>query len=359
LAPFVVSNKAFGVMIVARRAPEAFTGAECEFLRQLSGHVALAGHQAQLYSALQSAYEDLRLTQQAVIQQERLRALGQMASGIAHDINNALSPAALYIQMLIEREPNSRQETRDRLVIIQRAIEDVASTVARMREFSRPQEQQPTFSRVDLNLVLDQVIELTRVRWVDMAQERGILIRVQRDFQTDLPEVLGTESEIRDAMTNLVLNAIDAMPEGGTLSLRTRANDTTSNQVVTVEVSDSGTGMTESVRGRCLEPFFTTKGERGTGLGLAMVYGMTQRHHAELEIDTEPGAGTTMRLIFPVAPRATVSAATDVGDSLGQLQLLVVDDDPLLLKSLRDALQRDGHRVAVADGGQAGIDEFS
>lgn len=358
LAPFVVANKVFGVMIVARRAPEAFTGAECEFLRQLSGHVALAGHQAQLYSALQSAYEDLRLTQQSVIQQERLRALGQMASGIAHDINNALSPAALYIQMLIEREHSSREETRDRLLIVQRAIDDVASTVARMREFSRPQEPQPAFARVDLNLVLEQVIELTRVRWIDMAQERGILIRVQRDLQKGLPEVLGTESEIRDALTNLVLNAIDAMPEGGTLTLRTRASPT-ANQVVTVEVSDSGTGMTEAVRSRCLEPFFTTKGERGTGLGLAMVYGMTQRHGAELEIDSEPGAGTTMRLIFPVATQAMTSTADAIRESLGQLELLLVDDDPLLLKSLRDALERDGHRVASADGGQAGIDEFS
>jgi NO-binding membrane sensor protein with MHYT domain/nitrogen-specific signal transduction histidine kinase/ActR/RegA family two-component response regulator len=314
--------------------------------------------------ALQRAYEDLRQTQQTVMQQERLRALGQMASGIAHDVNNALTPAALYLQSLLDRDRSLGSEARNYLVITLRAIEDVANTIARMREFYRPREPQLILLPVDLNEVLQHVIDLTRASWNDMPQERGILIRVQNDFTAQLPLILGAENEIRDALTNLVLNAVDAMPDGGTLTLRSKWLGPTSTPGATatrvsVEVCDTGVGMSEAVRNRCLEPFFTTKGERGTGLGLAMVYGMTQRHGAELEIESEPGAGTQMRLIFPVAATTPSTArAMDVQQRLGRLHILIVDDDPLILQSLQDALERDGHLTSVAHGGQAAIDRF-
>jgi signal transduction histidine kinase/ActR/RegA family two-component response regulator len=348
-------------MIAARREPENFEAADCEFLRQLSEHVALAAHQAQLYTALQRAYDDLRQTQQRVVQQERLGALGQMASGIAHDINNALSPAALYIQSLRERETNLSEQSREYLVIIQRAIEDVAHTVARMREFCRPHEPQSTLLPVNLNSVLKHVIDLTRARWSAMPQERGFVIRTQTDLAADLPAIMGAESEIRDALTNLVLNAVDAMPTGGTLTLHSQVSTAQSTPTaVHIEVCDTGVGMDEHARSRCLEPFFTTKGERGTGLGLAMVYGMVQRHGAEVEIDSESGRGTTARLIFPVPAAAPMPSAQTTASprSTRRLRLLVVDDDPLLLQSLRNVLEDDGHAISVADGGQAGIDLF-
>ena len=136
-APLLVESKVFGVLITARRQPQGFSSADCEFLRQLSEHVALAAHQAQLNEALRQAYDDLRQTQQAIMQQERLKALGQMASGIAHDINNAISPVALYTESLLENEPNLSPRARDYLGTIQNAIEDVSHTVARMREFYR------------------------------------------------------------------------------------------------------------------------------------------------------------------------------------------------------------------------------
>jgi PAS domain S-box-containing protein len=364
-APLIVESKVFGVMIAARRAKEGFTSGDCEFLRQLSGHVALAAHQSQLYGALQRAYEDLRQTQQTVMQQERLRALGQMASGIAHDVNNALTPAALYLQSLLDRDRSLGAQARNYLVITLRAIEDVANTIARMREFYRPREPQLAFLPVDLNKVLQQVTDLTHARWSDMPQERGILIRVQNEFAAQLPMILGAANEIRDALTNLVLNAVDAMPEGGTLTLRSQSLGATSAPAtdapktrVLVEVCDTGIGMSEAVRNRCLEPFFTTKGERGTGLGLAMVYGMVQRHGAELEIHSEAGTGTTMRLIFPTATTSASAAGVTEARPLGELRILIVDDDPLILQSLQDALEQDGHLIGVADGGQAGIDKF-
>jgi PAS domain S-box-containing protein len=362
LAPLVVEGNVCGVIIAGRRAPEGFTSGDCEFLRQLSGHVALAAHQSQLYRALQTAYEDLRQTQQTVMKQERLRALGQMASGIAHDVNNALTPAALYLQSLLDRDRSLGSEARNYLRITLGAIEDVANTIARMREFYRPPASQMALLPVDLNKVLQQVMELTRASWSDMPQERGILIRVTNDLAEPLPMVLGAQNEIRDALTNLVLNAVDAMPRGGTLCVRSRslsapAADSPAIRVL-VEVCDTGIGMTEAVRNRCLEPFFTTKGERGTGLGLAMVYGMSQRHGAELEIHSEPEVGTTVRLIFPVASTNSSPAIVAAAGPLERLRILIVDDDPLILQSLQGALEGDGHLVGIADGGQAGIDKF-
>lgn len=317
--------------------------------------------------ALQRAYDDLRQTQQAITQQERLRALGQMASGIAHDINNAISPASLYTESLLEREPNLSARTREYLTTIQRAIDDVAQTVSRLREFYRQREPQLMLVPVNLNQMVEQVVELTRAHWEDMAQQRGVAILMKMDLSFEPTAVLGVESEIREALTNLVFNAVDAMPEGGTLTLRTALMHDQNiegkperTSFAGVEVSDTGVGMDEETKRRCLEPFFTTKGERGTGLGLAMVYGMMRRHDAKIEIDSAPGSGTTMRLLFPL-PEAVMNLPPGLGAgplASTRLRVLVVDDDLVLLKSLAETLADEGHDVVPANGGQAGIDAF-
>ncbi|SFM14362.1 response regulator [Rugamonas rubra] len=364
MAPLLAESTVFGVLVAARHAAASFSSGECEFLRQLSEHVGLAANQAQLYGALQRAYDDIRQTQQSVMQQERLRALGQMASGIAHDINNAISPVALYTESLLETEPELSRRTRDCLGIIKRAIDDVAATVARMREFYRQREPQLSLLPVDANQLVRQVVDLTRARWSDMPLQRGIVITLALELAAELPPVMGIEGEIREALTNLIFNGVDAMPDGGTLTLRTRLAPapagTASLPHVAIEVADSGVGMSEATRRRCLEPFFTTKGERGTGLGLAMVYGMTERHGASIEIDTALHKGTTLRLNFLAQGAGADGAAAPSNYQIpANLRILVVDDDPMVLKSLRDILEIDGHEVVAADGGQAGIDHFN
>ena len=366
VAPLLAEKKVFGVLVAARRAAESFSSAECEFLRQLSEHVALAANQAQLYDDLQHAYDDLRQSQQAILQQERLRALGEMASGIAHDINNAMSPAALYTASLLEREPHLSERARGYLTTIQTAIEDVAETVARMREFYRPRDAELVLARVACNRLVDQVVNLTRARWSDQPQQRGVVIQLKTELENDLPVIMGSEVEIRDALTNLIFNAVDAMPEGGTLTVRTRQLGGATNDAgvlprrVCIEVSDTGVGMDEETRRRCLEPFYTTKGERGTGLGLAMVYGMVQRHSAELDIESAAGRGTTVRLMFAVSEPVAPAAAEQPRPALpSRLRILLIDDDPMLIKSLRDVLTEDGHEVMVAEGGQKGIEIFT
>jgi PAS domain S-box-containing protein len=357
-APLLVESKLFGVLIAARQEAHSFSSGECEFLRQASEHVALAAHQAQLYSALQQAYDDLRQTQQGVVQQERLLALGQMASGIAHDINNAISPISLYTESLLEQAAELSPRARGQLETIRRAVDDVARTVARMREFYRQREPQLNLTPLDLNVLVQQVVDLTRARWSDMVQQRGVVIEMRTDLSPQLPSIMGADNEIREALTNLVFNAVDAMPNGGPLTLQTRVAP--DQGVVQVAVIDSGIGMDEATRHRCLEPFFTTKGERGTGLGLAMVYGTIQRHSADIDIESAVGAGTTVRLSFPLATTPAVDTVVSTATLAGApLRILIVDDDPLVLKSLRETLEADGHVIATANGGQPGIDAFT
>jgi signal transduction histidine kinase/ActR/RegA family two-component response regulator len=365
VAPLLVEHTSdlFGALLVARRDPGGFSASDCEFLRQLSEHVALATNHAKLYSELQVAYDDLHLTQQAVTQHERLRALGQMASGIAHDINNAISPITLYTEALLTHEPRLSPRARKQLETIQCASDDVAQTVARMGEFYRRQES-AVLLPIHPNKLLQEVLDMTRARWSDMAQQRGIVIDTRVEESSGNPTIMAVESEIREALINLVLNASDAMPQGGTLTLRTRLQidpgSSHDDQRVVLEVSDTGVGMDEATRLRCLEPFFTTKGERGSGLGLAMVYGIAQRHGGVVEIASTEGKGTTFRLAFPVAQALAgvgmrgirVAGATQV------TRILLVDDEPRLLQALCEALEADGHQVQTANGGQAGIDAF-
>jgi PAS domain S-box-containing protein len=360
-APLQAQGEVLGVLVAGRAQGHGFDSGECEFMRQLAEHVALAASQARLHRSLQQAYDELNEAQQVVLQQERLRVLGQMASGIAHDINNAISPVALYTESLLVNESALSERGRAQLQTVQLAIDDVAETVARMRDFYRPSDAGVRRRAVDLNHLVKQVLDLTRARWRDMPQQAGISIDIALDLGDLLSPVFVMEGEIRDAVTNLVLNAVDAMPEGGTLTLRTRRvvlADGTGR--VQLAVCDTGIGMDAETQRRCLEPFFTTKGQRGSGLGLAMVYGSMQRHGAEITIESAPGEGTTIRLGFPAhAEPAPVQVLPVHPPSLPRaLKILLVDDDPLLLRSLSDTLTSEGHSVSSAAGGQEGIAVF-
>jgi signal transduction histidine kinase/CheY-like chemotaxis protein len=358
--PLQVESQVFGVLLVARKEPDAFTGQERRFIQQVSAHVALASHQSRLHGALKQAYDELRQSQQTLMQQERLRALGQMASGIAHDINNALVPASIYADTLLESEANLSEQNRKGVQTIQNAIRDVANTVARMREFYRLREPELILLPVPINALVEDVLDLTRARWRTIPREHGTVIEVSTDLGGRLPSLMGVESEIREALVNLIFNAVDAMPDGGKLSVRTRLEpDEAGLTCILVEVQDTGIGMDEETRSRCLEPFYTTKGNQGTGLGLAMVYGIVRRHAGAIGIETQPGRGTTVRLTFPVAvATAAPPKRQPAAKRPPRLRILLVDDDLLVLEALRAVLEADGHVVTQADGGQKGIDTF-
>jgi signal transduction histidine kinase/CheY-like chemotaxis protein len=314
---------------------------------------------------VQKAYEELRNTQQVVVQQERLRALGQMSSGIAHDINNALSPVIAYSDILLMTLPDLPEKSRNYLKIIKQGGEDIAKIVARMREFYRRRSDSEPLVEADLNQIIEEVTELTRPRWRDISQREGISIQVQHQLEAQLPRFPCDPSELREALINLVFNAIDAMPQGGVITLVTRSlNDTAAPNPgprIQVEVRDNGTGMEEKTRQRCLEPFFTTKTTRGgTGLGLAMVYGMVQRHEGKIEIDSAPGRGTCMRLTFPLRKK-NAAVPTNVGKDSAtghSLHILCIDDEEANCQLLTDCLTHFNHRVVTATNGNEGIDLF-
>ncbi len=324
--------------------------------------------QVRLTEGVQKAYEELRRTQQVVVQQERLRALGQMASGVAHDVNNALSPIVAYSELMLNTMPDLPDNARQYLQTINRSGDDIAHIVARMREFYRRRSDTEQLVKVNLNQIIEEVVELTRPRWRDVSQRQGVSIQIRKDLDPQLPILLSEPSDLREALINLIFNAVDALPQGGNITLATRcANLAVSpgngnpDRQIHVEVRDNGVGMEERIRQRCLEPFFSTKAQRGgTGLGLAMVYGMMQRHDGTIEIDSVPGRGTCVRLSFPIREKkaAPAQVAEPASQDKRSLNILCIDDEPQVRQILTDCLGHCNHRIELASTGKQGLELF-
>jgi signal transduction histidine kinase len=243
---------------------------------------------------LESALTDLQAAQRQLVQQERLSAFGEMAGGVVHDFGNALMSVIGYSEMLLSNAAARADEAKvlKYLRIINTAGRDGAHVVSRLRDFYRPRGAADLFEPLDLSEIVAQSIALAKPSCAKRESDKAV------SFQTDLEDgatAAGIGAELREVLTNLIFNALDAIPADGVITLRTRQK----NGDAIVEVIDSGVGMTADVRERCLEPFFTTKGDRGTGLGLAMVFGIIKRHQGTLEIDSEPGKGTTVRIRMP------------------------------------------------------------
>jgi signal transduction histidine kinase len=245
-------------------------------------------------SELESALSDLNDAQRRVVQHERLSAFGEMAGGVVHDFSNALMSIIGYSEMLITNAAARADEATalEYLRIINTAGRDGAHVVSRLRDFYRPRGAADLFEPLDLKEIALQSIALARPRCA--RRESGHDIRFETDLR-DSAAISGIGAELREVFTNLIFNAVDAIPAAGVITVTTRQED----RKVIAEVIDTGAGMAPEVRDRCLEPFFTTKGDHGTGLGLAMVFGIIKRHQGTLEIDSEPSKGTTFRIRLP------------------------------------------------------------
>jgi signal transduction histidine kinase len=305
---------------------------------------------------LEKALNELKATQQQVIQQERLSAIGQMASGIAHDFNNNLTPILGFAELLLhnDRLLDNKVEARRCLEMLRTSAKDAASVVSRLREFYRPAETDEEFPVVDLAKIVQQAVSLTEPKWRNQTQANGLTVVVTAEAKAS-PFVAGQESALREVLTNLIFNAVDAMPQGGRVSIETSVE----GDDAVIRVRDTGTGMTESVRQRCLEPFFSTKGERGTGLGLSMVYGIIERHRGKLEIESAAGQGTTFIIHLPLAESSPVTVAAPSGTrSKSLLNVLIVDDEPRILEVVSAYLRCDGHSVSTAASGREALEKF-
>lgn len=304
---------------------------------------------------LELTLAELKQTQKQLVQQERLRAFGEMAGGVAHDFNNVLLCVIGYTDLILENPAIlQKQETALGFMrTMNTAGHDASRIVARLREFYRPRDQSEILVLVSLNALIEEVIPLTQPKWKAQALASGRVVDLELDLQ-ELPTVSCHPAEIREVIVNLIFNAVDAMPSGGTITLRTRDN----NGVVSIGVSDTGTGMSEEVRQRCMEPFFSTKGDKGTGLGLSMVFGIIKRHEGHVEIESELGKGTTI-WIHLKAHTGEVTSVSDDEIQIGRpLRILTVDDDPMARDVVTRYLEADGHEVISAVSGFDALDRF-
>ena len=356
--PVRVEDRIIGVVNLAKSAAAApspaFSPTDLLFLNTLMTHIAYAVDNARLLqeaqlaaNRLRSAMEDLRTTQTRVVEGETLRAMGQMASGMAHHVNNLLAVISGRTQLLLVRDP--APETRRPLEIIQRATFDAAEVVRRVLGFASIQPA-PASAPVDFNEIVREVVELTRPRWRDEAQMRALTIDVQLELG-DIARVAGEAPALREVVMNLIFNAIDALPTGGTIRIATWSADTW----VFCAVADNGVGMNDEVRRRAHEPFFTTKGPKGTGLGLSVAHSIVQRHRGELSLRPNEPRGTVVTLRLPQAApgaAATEPASTPQGPPL---RILIIDDELSVREALADSLAEDGHAVIQAASGPEGL----
>lgn len=335
-----------GLLFVDSRSQRSFSDAEEAVLLRLADHAAVAVHNAQLYEQAQRARADLEAAQEKLVRGETLRALGELAGGAAHHLNNLLAIVSGRVQLLLMRETDPAR--RRPFEIIDRAARDAADVVRRLQQFART-EPAGRLERVDLNELAGEVVEMARGRWHDAARARGLRIEVEVK-PAPIPPVHGDPVALREVLMNLVLNAVDALPAGGTIALETRDE----GAAVALAVRDSGIGMSDEVRQRAREPFFTTKGVKSTGLGLSMSHGVLKRHGGELSIESAEGAGTTVTVRLPaVRPAAAPPAAA--GAAPRTLRVLVVDDTEDVREMLSALLAAQGHSVVQAGGGREAL----
>jgi CheY-like chemotaxis protein len=282
-----------------------------------------------------------------VVEGETLRAMGQMASGMAHHVNNLLAVISGRTQLLLARHPP--KETQRPLEIIQRATFDAAEVVRRVLGFASMQPA-PVKAPVDVNEIVREVVELTRPRWRDEAQMRSLTIDVRTELG-QIARVAGEAPSLREVVMNLIFNAIDALPAGGQIVLKTWSADAW----VFCSVADDGVGMDEETRRRALEAFFTTKGPQATGLGLSVAHSIVQRHGGELSLRPNEGKGTVITLRLPQAVSDAAIAEPAPSPAGPALRVLVIDDEQTVREALADSLVEDGHTVLTAASGPEGL----
>ena len=304
---------------------------------------------AQRTGQLEDALNRLTSAQQQLVKQERLRALGMMASGVAHDFNNALTLVLGHGALLRPFfEKDAPQAEGEKFRHLMAAAEDAAHVVTRLRDFYRPADQDELRVPVDVNLSIQQAIVLTAPRWRDRGRSGAGAVEIETQL-AEVPTFVGHPPEFRDVLTNLIFNAIDAMPTGGKLRFTTACEE----GLIIVKVSDTGVGMTEDEVSRCLEPFFTTKGTLGTGLGLAAVYGFVQRYGGSLGIDTSKGHGACFTIKLPAAAALLPVAHGEAPPNKRALRVLVVDDQEMIREIIAEMLRVEGHTANPVEDGVA------
>jgi len=290
-------------------------------------------------------------------QRHRMENLGRMTMGVAHDLNNLLSGLIGHIELLKDQleRASLTDSIRPSIETIETTAEDGAALIDKLQRYIR-HDTKRHFERVDLSDLIEDCITLTEPYWYNEARRQGIEISVERGFE-EVPNVMGSPSELREVFVNLTLNAVQAMPEGGTLRFETSLKD---DGRVCAEVTDTGIGMSDEVQQNIFQPLFTTKGEQGTGMGLSATYGIVQEHEGTIDVTSEPGEGTRFTLTFPTAegdPAPPEEPSMDVDDSKSA-SVLVIDDEEMVRSTINRLLSLNGHDVDLAATGAEALELF-
>ena len=343
--PIILKDNVIGTLFLRSvRDNKFFNEREIKFLKVVARIAANALDNAFLY-------ENLESTRLQLVQSERLRALGELATGVAHNFNNLLSGILGHTQMLLSKDIDA--SIRERLQIVEKLVLDGGEIVRRIQEFTRLRTTKD-FSAVNLKDIINDVVRMTELKWSGGHNTSKIMLRVDAN-QMEIPIVDGNATELREVFINILFNAVDAMPNGGELRIRTETN----GKNVFVYFSDTGEGMSEETRKRVFDPFFTTKGSKGTGLGMSVAYGIINRHNGQISIDSELGIGTTVTVQLPVSEKVIKEIECNYGLRREErARILLIEDHKITLDVLAENLVNLGYYVQKVESGMAGIKIF-
>ncbi len=347
--PLMCAQGTTGVLLASSEGYEEFLATDLDWLKVFGCLASGIVHESALQAVTDAERQNLK---DQLLHAEKMRVLGEMASGVFHDINNILGAVIGRAEMM--QYKTSDEEFKKALAQMEKIALQGAATVKRLQEFAKShQDQEP--APTTLSQVIEDSLEVTRHRWETQAQQKGIIYKIVRN--SDGPRVVrGVHPQLVDAVANLILNALDAMPQGGTLKIETSGEAST----CVLTVCDTGVGMSAEQIGKVFSPFFTTKGPRGTGLGLTVVRDIIKRLEGKIDLASQPGEGTTFRIEFPSVPAdgAPAQVQAEPEQPCG-LRLLLVDDDHTILDVVAEALQDAGHKVDVFDNGGDAVDAIT
>ena len=351
--PLRTKTKMIGVLEVINKADGfPFTEEDAMLLNFFANQVAVAIENARYYGELKHKYEEEKQMQEKYAEIEKLRALGLMTSGIAHDFNNMLAIITGNID-LIENEED-KDKILKKVQIIKKTALGSAKTIKRLQKYARTKNDALQSQTINFNRLVRDAIEISTPMWKDGPQEKGFSIEIVDTLTENELMVLGDDTDLREAIINMIFNSVDAMPQGGKIDIATY----TKNESVYLELSDNGTGMTEETKDRIFDPFFTTKGITHGGLGMSMLYGTIKRHNGSVDIKTAPGQGTTFTIVLPKGKEKIERASEKTSHSIKaeEVNILIVDDEPRISAVLSEILSKQGHQTSVCDSGKDGID---
>ncbi len=357
VVPIIGANQPIGALMFASRDSSAYGQPQIATLLELSHYLGPALYNARLNQQREETANQLARTQEHLNLVDKVRVVGQLASGVAHDFNNLLAGILGNAQLLLFEIQDSEQ--REMLRVIERAAKDGSETVRRLQGFARMEHDSP-MTEVRLDMLARDAIDITRPRWRDVAQSRGVSIEIDRRLQPVTP-IAGRPAELREVITNLIINAVDAMPRGGSITISTYdALSHDSQGDVVMEVADTGVGMPPEVRSRIFDPFFTTKGDHGTGLGLAVSLGIVQSHGGQIDVLSELGHGTRFVIRLPVRAADAVVPGREAEKNVPIIpgHLLFVESEPMIREAVVRLLMRWGHQVTQVTGGVEALRTF-